>query len=183
MADRYYDLEVAGCSRRLPIINLSDKIAIAAFVMLGDTEISEKSAAELAKKIPEGTDVIMTAATKGIALAAELARQTGRKRYIVARKSVKAYMENPISVEDTSITTAGTQKLYLMDEDAKLIKGNNVLLVDDVISTGGSMKAMRKLVEKAGGRTIGEMAVLAEGDAAKRDDIIYLQYLPLFDAQ
>lgn len=182
MSDRFYDLNVAGCKRRLPIINLSDEIAIAAFILLGDVELTDRCAEALVAKIPANTDVIMTAATKGIPLAAALARQTGRARYVVARKSVKAYMKNPLSVEDESITTAGKQRLYLMEEDAQMISGKNVLLADDVISTGGSMLAMRKLVEKAGGNIAGEMAVLAEGDAAKRKDIIFLAELPLFEA-
>ena len=125
----------------------------------------------------------MTAETKGIPLAHELASVLGMKKYIVARKSVKAYMENPIWVEDESITTAGKQRLYLMDTDVELLKGRNVLLVDDVISTGGSMKAMKQLAEKAGAHVVGEAAILAEGDAAKRKDIIYLEPLPLFEAE
>lgn len=183
MAKRYYELHVAGCTRQLPVLNISDKMAIAGFVILGDTEIVEKCAKELAKKVPEETDLIFTAETKGIPLAHELAKDLGMKDYICARKGVKAYMENPIWVEDESITTAGKQKLYLSEADVELIKGKNILLVDDVISTGGSMKAMEKLVEKAGGKVIGEAAILAEGDAAKRKDIIFLEPLPLFDAE
>ena len=183
MAKRHYQLHVAGCTRQLPILNISDKLAIAGFVILGDTEIVVNCAKELASKIPKDTDVIMTAETKGIPLAAELARDMGMKQYVVARKSVKAYMENPIWVEDESITTAGKQRLYLMDADVELMKGQKVLLMDDVISTGGSMKAMKELAEKAGAHVIGEAAILAEGDAAKRKDIIYLESLPLFDAE
>lgn len=183
MADRFYELHVGGCTRQLPVLNISDTLAIAGFVILGDTEIVVKCAAELAKKIPKGTDILMTAETKGIPLAAEMARILGMERYIVARKSVKAYMKNPIWVEDVSITTAGKQKLYLSESDVELIKGKNVLLVDDVISTGGSMKAMETLAEKAGSHVIGEAAILAEGDAAKRKDIIFLAPLPLLDAQ
>lgn len=183
MAKRHYELQVAGCTRQLPILNISDKMAIAGFVILGDTEIVEKCAKELAAKVPKDTDIIMTAETKGIPLAHELASVLGMKKYIVARKSVKAYMENPIWVEDESITTAGKQRLYLMDTDVELLKGRNVLLVDDVISTGGSMKAMKQLAEKAGANVIGEAAILAEGDAADRKDIIYLEPLPLFEAE
>lgn len=183
MAKRHYELHVAGCTRQLPVINISDTLAIAGFVILGDAEIVENCAKELAAKVPGDTDIIMTAETKGIPLAHELASALGMKRYIVARKSVKAYMENPIWVEDESITTAGKQWLYLMDSDVELMKGRNVLLVDDVISTGGSMKAMKELAEKAGAHVIGEAAILAEGDAAKRKDIIYLEPLPLFEAE
>lgn len=183
MAKRHYELHVAGCTRQLPILNISDKLAIAGFVILGDTEIVENCAKELASRVPKDTDIIMTAETKGIPLAHELASVLGMKKYIVARKSVKAYMENPIWVEDKSITTAGKQRLYLMDTDVELLKGRNVLLVDDVISTGGSMKAMKQLAEKAGAHVVGEAAILAEGDAAKRKDIIYLEPLPLFEAE
>jgi adenine phosphoribosyltransferase len=165
------------------VLNISDTLAIAGFVILGDTDIVVNCSRQLAEKIPKDTDVIMTAETKGIPLAAEMARILDMKRYVVARKSVKAYMENPIWVEDESITTAGKQRLYLQDADIELMKGKNVLLVDDVISTGGSMKAMKQLAEKAGAHVIGEAAILAEGDAAKRKDIIYLAPLPLFDAE
>lgn len=175
MAKNYYELHVAGCTRQLPILPVSDTLSIAGFVILGDTEIVTRASEELAARVPKDTDIIMTAETKGIPLAAELARVLGMKRYIVARKSVKAYMQNPIWVEDESITTKGKQRLYLMDTDVEMLHGKNVLLLDDVISTGGSMKAMKALAEKAGAHVIGEAAILAEGNAAKRDDIIFLE--------
>ena len=183
MAKRFYDLTVAGCKRSLPILNLSDSLAIAGFVMLGDVELCESCARELAKKVPAEAEIIMTAETKGIPLAAELARQIGMPYYITARKSVKAYMEDPIWVEDESITTMGKQRLYLMRSDIDRIAGRKVLLLDDVISTGGSMTALSNLAEKAGAHVIGQAAVLAEGDAAKRTDIIFLETLPLFEAE
>ncbi len=183
MSDRSYELHVAGCKRMLPILNISDNLAIAAFVILGDVELVGNCARELAKRIPPETEILMTAETKGIPLVAELARQMGMNWYITARKSIKAYMENPLIVDDESITTKGKQILCLMDDDIERIRGKNVLLVDDVISTGGSMKALRELAEKADGKVIGEAAILAEGDASKRKDIIYLESLPLFDAQ
>ena len=172
MAKKYYDLTVAGVKRQLPILNVTDELAIAGFIMLGDNELVDACAAALAKKIPAGTEVILTAETKGIPLAAELARQLGMKRFVVARKSIKAY-----------ITTKGTQKLCLNDPDIELIRGSQVLLLDDVISTGGSMRALHELTDKCGGHVIGEACVLAEGDAAKRDDIIFLEPLPLFPAE
>lgn len=183
MAKRFYPLEVAGCKRSLPVMNISETKAIAAFVILGDVEIVEKTAHELAKKVPKEADYIMTAETKGIPLAAELAKNLGHKTYMVARKSVKAYMENPIWVEDESITTEGKQKLYLSESDVNLIRGKRILLVDDVISTGGSMKALRELAEKAGAEVICQAAILAEGEAMERDDIIYLAPLPLLGAE
>ena len=183
MAKRFYDLTVAGCKRSLPILNLSDSLAIAGFVMLGDVELCESCARELAKKVPAEAEIIMTAETKGIPLAAELARQIGMPYYITARKSVKAYMEDPIWVEDESITTMGKQRLYLMRADIDRIAGRKVLLLDDVISTGGSMTALSNLAEKAGAHVVGQAAVLAEGDAVKRTDIIFLEPLPLFEAE
>ncbi len=172
-----YTLKVAGLTRELPICPLNDKIDIAAFIMFSDVELTVKTAEELLKKVPE-FDIILTAESKGIPLGYEMARQSGKK-YIVARKSVKLYMTNPVSVEVKSITTAKMQTLYLSEEDAKELKGKKVLIVDDVISTGESLNALIKLVEKVGGNIVGKAAVLAEGDAADRDDIIFLEGLPL----
>lgn len=183
MTNRFYELNVAGVTRSLPILNVTDKLAIAGFIMLGDVELTKACAKALAKKIPAETDVILTAETKGIPLAAALASELDMQRYVVARKSVKAYMENALWVEDVSITTKGVQKLCLDGVDAARIKGKNILLLDDVISTGGSMKALCELTEKAGGNIIGQACVLAEGEAAKRDDIIFIEALPLFDAE
>ena len=180
MAKRYHELTVAGCHRSLPILNLNEHLAIAGFVMLGDVELCTACARELAKVIPADTEILMTAETKGIPLAAELARQLGMPYYITARKSIKAYMEDPIWVEDESITTLGKQRLYLTADDITRIRGRRVLLLDDVISTGGSMKALAHLAEKTGAQVIGQAAVLAEGDAAQRKDIIFLETLPLF---
>lgn len=183
MAKRFYDLTVAGVKRSLPILDLDDTLAIAGFVLLGDVELTNACARALAQKVPRDAEIILTAETKGIPLAAELAHLLNMQRYVVARKSVKAYMENPVWVDDVSITTKGSQKLYLTDTDIELIKGRKVLLLDDVISTGGSMRAMEDLTKKVGGTIIAEAAVLAEGDASKRTDIIFLESLPLFKAQ
>lgn len=172
-----YKLEVAGLTRELPVCPLNDKIDIAAFVMFSDVELTVKTAEELLKKVPE-FDVILTAESKGIPLGYEMARQSGKK-YIVARKSVKLYMTNPIAVEVKSITTAAVQTLYLSEEDAAELKGKRVLIADDVISTGESLNSLIALIEKVGGNLVGKAAVLAEGDAADRDDIIYLEKLPL----
>ena len=174
MAKRFYELEVAGLKRSLPVLNISDTLAIAGFVILGDTEMVEKAAAELAPKVPAGTEVLMAAETKGIPLVHAMARILGMDRYIVARKSIKAYMEHPLAVEDESITTKGKQMLCLQDADIDL---------DDVISTGGSMKALEELVEKAGGTVNGRMTILAEGDSIGRQDIVVLANLPLFKAE
>ena len=183
MANRFHELKIAGCTRQLPLLNLSDTEAIAAFVMLGDVELTESCAKALLPKVPKETEIIVTAETKGIPLAEELSRLLGLPRYVTARKSVKAYMENPLCVEDLSITTKGKQHLYIMREDVERIQGRKVLLLDDVISKGGSMKALRGLAEAAGGIVVGEAAAVAEGAAAQRTDIIFLASIPLFDAQ
>ena len=183
MAERFYNLTVAGIRRELPILNVTDTLAIAGFIMLGDVELTAACAQALAEKMPKETEVILTAETKGIPLAAELARCLGMKRYVVARKSVKAYMDDAVWVEDRSITTKGVQKLCLDGVDKARITGKNVLLLDDVVSTGGSMKALMELADKAGGKIVGEACVLAEGAAAERKDLIFLETLPLFDAQ
>lgn len=176
--DKFYTLKVAGLTRELPICPINDKLDIAAFIMFSDIELTIKCATELIKKIPE-CDVIVTAESKGIPLAYEMARQLGIK-YIVARKSVKAYMSNPISTKVNSITTAGAQTLYLDRGEANYLAGKRVVIVDDVISTGESLTAVESLLNEAKANIIAKSAVLAEGDAADRTDIIFLEKLPLF---
>mgnify|MGYP005794421217 FL=1 len=178
----YYTLEVAGVTRQLPIMQISDHLAIASFVILGDCEIVTKSAPLIEEKLPE-VDFIVTAEAKGIPLVNELCRLRGLPYYIVARKSVKPYMSHPITDEVVSITTQKTQTLCLDGKDAMLLNGKRDAIVDDVISTGESLLAIERLVEKAGGSIVAKAAILAEGDAAQRDDIIFLKELPLFPLQ
>ncbi len=174
----FYTLNVAGLTRQLPICPINENLYIAGFVMFSDVELTIRCAQELIKKIPE-CDVIVTAESKGIPLAYEMAKQLGIK-YIVARKKVKAYMTNPISVNVHSITTAGTQTLILDREEADFLTDKRVVIVDDVISTGESLTAIESLLKEAKANVIAKSAVLAEGDASERDDIIYLEKLPLF---
>jgi len=174
-----YTLHVAGLTRELPIIKLSYDLSIASFVIMGDTEIVKKTAPMIAKKLPE-VDFVVTAEAKGIPLAYEISKILNLNEYIVARKSIKAYMEEPIEVEVNSITTTNSQKLYLNNQDANKIKGKRVALIDDVISTGQSLKALERLVEKAGANVVAKAAILAEGDAKDRKDIIFLEALPTF---
>lgn len=176
----HYHMTIAGCERDLPICPLNDKLSIGAFVIFGDCELTEACATELLKKAPE-FDYLITAESKGIPLVYEMARQCGCKKWMLARKGVKLYMKDVIGVEVRSITTDHVQKLYIDGEDAALMKGKRILIVDDVISTGESLTALEKLVEKAGGNICGRMAILAEGDAQERGDIIYLEKLPLFN--
>ena len=176
----YYRMTVAGLERDLPVCPLNENLSIAGFVIFGDQELTVACAKELLERAPE-YDYIVTAEAKGIPLAHEMARQHGDAKYILARKGPKLYMRDIFSVTVNSITTAKEQKLYLDGADAALMKGKRILVVDDVISTGESLKALEALVEKAGGEICGRMAILAEGDAQERPDLIYLEKLPLFN--
>ena len=175
----FYRMKVAGLERDLPICPVNENLYIAGFVIFGDQELTVACARELLSKAPQ-YDYIITAEAKGIPLAHEMARQAGDAKYILARKGPKLYMRDIFSVTVNSITTAKEQKLYLDGADAKLMKGKRILIVDDVISTGESLRALEALVEKAGGIVCGRMAILAEGDAQNREDLIYLEKLPLF---
>lgn len=175
----YYHMRVAGLERDLPICPLIDSLSIAGFVIFGDPELTVACARDLLAKAPE-YDYILTAEAKGIPLAHEMARQAGNAKYILARKGPKLYMRDIFSVSVQSITTAKEQHLYLDGADAALMRGKRILVVDDVISTGESLAALEALVEKAGGIICGRMAILAEGDAQDRPDIVYLEKLPLF---
>lgn len=177
-----YDIQVAGLHRSLPLFKVNDSLSIAAFIIFGDVELTERCAAELLKKLPPH-DVMITAEAKSIPLIHELARQSGENQYIIARKAMKVYMRDVVSVSVKSITTQNVQTLYLGGDDAELMRGRRVLIVDDVISTGESLSALEKLVTKAGGNICGKAAILAEGDAAERGDIIFLEKLPLFDSE
>lgn len=174
-----YKMTIAGVERNLTLFPINDSLQIAAFIMFSDVEITVECAKALLKKAPD-FDVIITAECKGIPLAYEMARESG-KNYIVARKKPKLYMKNLITTEVDSITTSGLQSLCIGEAETNLIKGKKVLIVDDVISTGESLKAIEYLVNEAGGTISGKMCVLAEGDAIDREDIIYLEPLPLFD--
>lgn len=177
-----HTMTIAGLQRSLPICKVNDDLYIGAFVIFGDVELTVACAAELLKRAPE-YDYIITAESKGIPLAYEMARQTGQNKWLLARKGAKLYMRNVFSVEVKSITTAATQHLYLDGDDAELMRGKRILIVDDVISTGESLHALEELVRKAGGEIAGRMAILAEGEAQERDDLIYLEKLPLFNAK
>lgn len=174
-----YKITIAGLERHLPICPLNDSLSIGAFVIFGDPELTTASAKELLKKAPE-YDYMITAESKGIPLVHEMARLAGNQKYFLARKKPKLYMDGVFEAHVQSITTKGEQILYLDGADARMMKGKKILVVDDVISTGESLSAMEQLVNQAGGIVCGRMAILAEGDAKDRDDIIYLEKLPLF---
>ena len=187
----YYEIEIAGLKRKLPLCPITDSLYIGAFIMFGDVEITRAAATELLKIAPEH-DIMITAESKGIPLVYEMARQSNAENYLLARKTPKLYMRNIFSVEVKSITHATVQTLYLDGDDAEVkgqfylyphaMRGKRVLIVDDVVSTGESLRALETLVTKAGGIIAGKMCVLAEGDAANRDDIKYLSVLPVFNA-
>lgn len=176
----FYTIDIAGMKRDLKLFPVNDDLQIAAFILFGDVEITEHAAAKLLEKAPE-FDLIVTAEAKSIPLAYEMARQAGQNDYIIARKGVKVYMEDVLSVNVNSITTENVQTLHLGKDEADRIKGRRILVLDDVISTGDSLRAIENLVLKAGGEIVGRMAVLAEGDAFDRTDITVLGKLPLFD--
>ena len=176
-----YTMNIAGLDRDLPLCKVADDLYIGAFVMFGDAEITVACARELLARAPKDYDYLLTAEAKSIPLIHEMARQSGAKTYFIARKGMKVYLTDPIHVKVHSITTQREQELYLGGEDAEKIRGKKILIVDDVISTGESLHAMEQLVEQAGGTVVGRMAVLAEGAAQQRDDIIYLEGLPVFN--
>lgn len=175
----FHRMTIAGLERDLPICKVTDSLYIAGFVIFGDPELTVACAKALLEKAPE-YDYIITAEAKGIPLVHEMARQAGNKKYILARKGPKLYMRDILEVSVHSITTAKEQHLYLDGADAEMMKGKRILIVDDVISTGESLTALEALVEKVGATVCGRMAILAEGDAQDRDDLIYLEKLPLF---
>lgn len=178
MSSEYYDINIAGLKRRLKKFPVSDKMDIAAFILFGDVELTEHCAKALLERCPE-FDYIVTPEAKSIPLAYEMSRLSGKK-YIVARKSTKVYMDDPVEISVNSMTTKSTQKLYMGHEDGDLLSGKKVLIVDDVISTGESLNAVSQLVKAFSGDIVACCAPLAEGDAADRKDIIFLEKLPLF---
>ena len=173
-------MKVAGVERDLPLCPINDELYIGAFILFGDVELTERCAEELYKLAPEH-DVMITAESKGIPLIHAMCRISGKNRYALARKSVKLYMKDVVKCETQSITTSNTQTLYINGEDAEFMRGKRVLIVDDVISSGGSLLSLEHLVNESGGNIVGKMTILAEGDATERDDIIYLEKLPLFN--
>lgn len=177
-----YPITVAGLKRELPLCRLNDSMMIAGFVIFGDVELTCACARDLLKIAPD-FDYMVAPEAKAIPLIHEMARQSGRNEYFLVRKAPKLYMDGVFEAVDHSITTEGEQKLYMDGADAKKMAGKRILILDDVISTGGSLAAVENLVNQAGGNIVGRMAILAEGDAAKRKDILFLEALPLFNAQ
>ncbi len=178
--NKSYNMNIAGLNRKLPMFSVNENLMIAAFILFGDVELTVNCARDLLKVVPE-YDIMITAEAKSIPLIHEMARQSGDNNYVIARKGPKVYMSDITTVTVQSITTKKEQMLCLGKNEADLMRGKRVLIVDDVISTGESLLALEKLVSEVGGNIVGKAAVLAEGDAAERDDIIFLEKLPLFD--
>ncbi len=177
----FHEMTIAGLKRQLPLCRITDDLYIGAFIMFGDVEVTVASARELLAKAPD-FDVLITAEAKGIPLCYEMAKQAETNNYVIARKGPKLYMNNIISTEVDSITTDHVQTLYIGDTEVNMLKDKKVLIVDDVISTGESLRSLENLVNRAGGTIVGRMAVLAEGEATEREDIIFLEKLPVFNA-
>ena len=182
MAQMYHNMKIAGLDRALPLCPLNENLMIAGFVIFGDPELTTACSKELLDRAPE-YDYLISAEAKGIPLVHEMARLAGNQKYFLARKAPKLYMTGVLEVNVRSITTAKEQKLYLDTADAAIMRGKRILIVDDVISTGESLRAREELVTTAGGEICGRMAILAEGDAQEREDLIYLEKLPLFDKE
>ncbi|WP_211247150.1 phosphoribosyltransferase family protein [Meiothermus cerbereus] len=177
MTVKTYVVEVAGVRRELPVVQVGPDVAVALFNMLGDTEVVEQAAAELAKRMPADVDTLVTPEVKAVPLAHALSRLTG-KPYVVARKTEKPYMISPVSRTVISITTGKPQLLVLDGTDVPLIKDKKVAIVDDVVSTGSTLKGLSDLITDVGGHVAAVMAVFTEG--SPRDDVIALGHLPLF---
>lgn len=174
-----HTVKIAGLTRHLPLFQVAPGVKIAIFNMLGDTEIIEASAKALARRLPPEAEVLLTAEAKSIPLAHAMSVEA-KLPYVVLRKSYKPYMGETISAETLSITTGQPQTLYLDEKDIAQIKGRNVVIVDDVISTGSTLQGMRLIIEKAGGRIVATTAVFTEGERARWKDIIALGHLPIF---
>ncbi|MCQ2421205.1 MAG: adenine phosphoribosyltransferase [Clostridia bacterium] len=175
-----YEIDIAGLKRQLPLCRVNDELYIGAFVIFGDVELTVHCAAELLKRAP-AYDYIIAPEAKSIPLLYEMARQSGAEYYFLARKQAKAYMAGVFETDVKTITTEGVQKLVIDQKDAERMRGKRMLLLDDVISTGGAIRAVETLVKQAGGIVAGKMCILAEGDSYDREDIISLAKLPLFN--
>ena len=179
MNQEFYTIDFDGFEAQLPILPLPSGIKIAFFNLHGNSALTEHCAKQLAPMLKD-CDVLITAESKGLQLTHCVARELGQAYYAVARKSKKLYMQDGISVDiQSSITTGAEQKLYLSKHDVDLLKGKKVGIVDDVVSTGASLLGLEAIVEKAGGIIHKKAFVLAEGDAANRDDVVFLDTIPL----
>ena len=179
--DDFYELKVVGLSRKLPKVKIHDELTIASFVMFGDTELVEKSADHLCEKLftLEKCDYLVCPEAKAIPLTHACARILG-VNYIVIRKSIKGYMSDPISEKVESITTVGEQNLVLDRVDIDKINGRNVAIIEDVVSTGGTIASVEKLLDKVGANVVCRAAVLLEDAGYENPELIYLEKLPIF---
>ena len=174
-----YEIDIAGVRRHLRLMEVAPGVRIAVLNILGDTELTEAAARALAARIPPGAQYLVTAEAKSIPLVYALSVVSGLP-YVVLRKSYKPYMGDALSAETLSITTGKPQTLYLDEKDRDAINGKNVVVVDDVISTGSTLQGMRLILQKAGANVVADMAILTEGDRAKWQNVIALGHLPIF---
>jgi adenine phosphoribosyltransferase len=170
-------VQIGSISRDLPIIEVAPGVSVALFNLLGDTQMTEEAGKLLAAKLPSHVDVLITPEVKAVPLAHVISRETG-KPYIVARKTAKPYMKSPVVREVISITTGKPQLLVIDGFDVDIIKGKNVAIIDDVVSTGGTLRSLSSLMEEIGGTVVATLTVFTEGDP--RDDVISLGHLPLY---
>jgi adenine phosphoribosyltransferase len=175
-----YPVTIAGVKRELPVVQVGPGVAVALLNLLGDTELVEAAAQALAEKLPAEVETLITPEVKAVPLAHALSRLTG-KPYVVARKTEKPYMINPVTRTVISITTGKPQLLVLDGTDVPLVKGKKVAIVDDVVSTGSTLKGLRELIEDVGGQMSAVLAVFTEG--TPRDDVVALGHLPLFEPE
>ncbi|MDX2162706.1 MAG: phosphoribosyltransferase family protein [bacterium] len=180
MTNLTYPVSVAGVERNLRLFEVAPGVKIAILNILGDTEFVQAVAKALAAKlIPVGADILVTPETKSIPLAHALSVEMGIP-YVVLRKNHKPYMGDALRADTQSITTGQTQTLFLDEKDRALVAARNVILVDDVISTGSTLQGMRAIMHTAGAHIIAETAIFTEGDSAKWANIIALGHLPVF---
>jgi adenine phosphoribosyltransferase len=176
---RLHTVTIGGVSRQLPLFQVAPKVTIAIFNMLGDTEIVESASQALCRRMPAEAEVLLVPEVKAVPLGHAISVHSGLP-YVVVRKIRKPYMENCLEAEVISITTGEPQTLYLDGKDRALVEGKKVVLVDDVVSTGSTLKGLRGLARQAGARVVGEMAVFTEGEEGKWQNVIALGNLPVF---
>ena len=172
-----YKIQIGSVVRHLPIVTISSGVKLALFNMLGDTDVTEAAGIELARLLPANIDVLVTPEVKAVSLAHVISRESG-KPYIVVRKTEKPYMVHPVAREVVSITTGKPQLLVLDGLDVERIRGKKIAIVDDVVSSGGTLHSLTQIIEEVGGTVAAVVAVFTEGQ--ERPEVIALGHLPLF---
>ena len=172
-----YTVQVGGVERELPVMAVAPGVSVALFNMLGDTEVTEAAGRALAERLPAEVDILVTPEVKAVSLAHVISRESG-KPYIVIRKTQKPYMHDPLAREVVSITTGKPQTLVLDGFDVEKLRGKRVAIVDDVVSSGGTLHSITSLLEEVGAEVAAVVAVFTEGQ--ERPEVLALGHLPLF---